>query len=134
MYWNGKILHPGSITDYSSHLVDIMPTILEITRVQYPAIYKEEQINPVDGVSLLPLIVGVAPERNEPLFWQWANGKAIRKEKWKLVSDQSGPWELYDMETDQTETNDLINEFPEVADELMTEWEKWLNESNIKSD
>ena len=42
------------------------------------------------------------------------------------------PWELYDMEVDQTETNDLIDDYPEVVEELKTEWENWLNESNIE--
>ena len=41
-------------------------------------------------------------------------------------------WEVYDMEVDQTETNDLIDDYPEVAEELKTEWENWLNESNIE--
>ncbi len=36
MYWKGKIIEPGSITDYPSHLVDIMPTILEVSRCRLP--------------------------------------------------------------------------------------------------
>jgi arylsulfatase len=131
MYWKENIINPGSITDFPSHLIDIMPTLLEVTGVGYPERYDDERINPVDGISLLPLSRGIEPQRNAPLFWQWANGKAIRKGKWKLVSDHSGPWELYDMETDQTETNDLTNEFPEIAGELRTDWENWLNENNI---
>ena len=132
MYWKGKIQQPGTITDYPSHLVDVMPTILEVSGTHYPELYKEEPINPADGVSLLPLTGCVEPQRDEPIFWQWANGKAIRKGKWKLVSDHSGPWELYDMEVDQTETNDLIDDYPEVTEELKTEWKKWLEDSNIE--
>ena len=128
MYWKDKIIDPGSITDYPSHLIDIMPTILEITGANYPEIFDNENILPMDGVSLLPLCKGIEPRRNEPLFWQWANGKAIRKGKWKLVSDHQEPWELYDMDVDQTETNDLINEFPEVAEELIHAWENWMKE------
>ena len=132
MYWKGKIQQPGTITDYPSHLVDVMPTILEVSGTHYPELYKEEPINPADGVSLLPLTGCVELQRDEPIFWQWANGKAIRKGKWKLVSDHSGPWELYDMEVDQTETNDLIDDYPEVTEELKTEWKKWLEDSNIE--
>ena len=130
VYWKGKILNPGSITDFPSHLIDIMPTILETTGANYPEMYDNENINPVDGVSLLPLINGAEAVRIEPLFWQWQNGKAIRKGKWKLVSDNKGPWELYDMEIDQTETNDLIDDFPDVAKELEVDWENWINESS----
>ena len=131
MYWKGKIVNPGSITDFPSHLIDIMPTILEVTGADYPETYNNETINPVDGVSLLSVLNGVEPQREEPLFWQWQSGKAIRKGKWKLVSDNKGPWELYNMDIDETETNDLVNEFPEVVKELTTDWGNWLKESEI---
>lgn len=131
IYWKGKISNPGSITDFPSHLIDVMPTILEVTRANYPETYDGEQINPVDGVSLLPLINGAEAQRHVPLFWQWQNGKAIRKGKWKLVSDNKGPWELYDMDTDQTETRDLVDKFPEVVKEMESEWENWINNGSI---
>lgn len=131
MYWKGKILNPGNITDFPSHLIDIMPTILEVTGAEYPKNYNNEEINPVDGVSLFSLANGVVQEREEPLFWQWQNGKAIRKEEWKLVSDNNGPWELYNMNVDQTETNDVIKKFPKVAQELIVDWEKWITDSEI---
>lgn len=130
MYWKGKILKPGSITDYPSHLIDIMPTILEITGASYPEIFNGEKIHPVDGISLLPLASGVEPERVEPLFWQWQDGKAIRQGKWKLVSDYDKPWELYDMEIDQTETNNVIRKFPEVAKDLQDMWDTWISGSD----
>jgi arylsulfatase len=132
VYWKGNISLPGRITDFPSHLIDIMPTILEITGAEYPKTYHSERINPVDGVSLLPLIRGGEVQRNEPLFWQWQNGKAIRKGKWKLVSDNNGPWELYNMESDQTETNNLIDESQEIAKDLEVHWDKWINQSQSK--
>jgi arylsulfatase len=126
VYWKGHISTPGSIIDFPSHLIDVMPTILEITGTDYPQTYNGERINPVDGISFLPLLEGGEVERDEPLFWQWKDGKAIRKSKWKLVSDHNGPWELYDMESDQTETRNLINEFPEIAQDLEVQWVQWM--------
>lgn len=120
------------IINYPSHLIDIMPTILEITGTSYPDEFKNGKVNPYDGVSLLPLIKGIEPKRETPIFWEWRNGKAIRKGKWKLVSDDNGPWELYDMTIDQTETNDLVEKFPEIVEGLIADWENWINES-IKS-
>jgi len=129
MYWKGKIVDPGSITDYPSHLVDIMPTILEVTGAEYPELFNNEIIHPIDGISLVPLTTGVEPDRGKPMFWQWSQGKAIRKGKWKLVSDNKGPWELYDMDVDQTETKDLIGEYPDIAEDMIKDWEKWMEES-----
>jgi arylsulfatase len=129
IYWKGEIAEPGGISDFPSHLIDIMPTVLDITGAEYPQSYSNEQINPVDGISLLPILKGKETVREEPLFWQWQRGKAIRKGKWKLVSDNNEPWELYNIEVDQTETNDLVNEYPEIAADLITEWENWITES-----
>jgi len=131
--WRGKIVEPGSISDFPSHLIDIMPTLLEITGTEYPQWYNNEPINPVNGISLLPVLNGEDPQRGEPLFWQWQDGKAIRSGQWKMVSDNNGPWELYNMEIDQTETNDLMKEFPEVATNLISEWEDWINNSGTEN-
>ena len=132
MYWKGKIINPGNINNFPSHLIDIMPTVLEVTGADYPMNYNNEIINPVDGISLLSATKGIKPQRDEPLFWQWQKGKAIRNGKWKLVSDNNGPWELYDMEIDQTETKDLIQDFTEVAEDLTTKWDNWMKESATK--
>ncbi len=131
VYWKGRVVNPRTFNDFPSHLVDIMPTILEITGAGYPREYQGEPINPGDGVSLLPLINGNNTSRAKPIFWQWQNGKAIRKGKWKLVSDNKGPWELYDMEVDQTETHNLIDEYPKVANDLEKAWEHWINQSGV---
>lgn len=117
------------IINYPSHLIDIMPTILEISGAKYPKEFENGKVNPYDGVSLLPLFKGIEPKRNGPIFWKWSNGKAIRKGKWKLVSDNNGPWELYDMTLDQTETNNLVEKFPEIVEGLKADWENWINES-----
>ena len=76
--------------------------------------------------KLTPLLEQRLPVREKPLFWQWADGKAIRKGKWKLVSDNNEPWELYDVSHDQTETDNLIDEYPHVAEELKREWHEWM--------
>ena len=132
IYWKGKISKPGRISDYPSHLIDIMPTLLEITGSEYPAMFENEKINPMDGISLLQILYDRFPERIEPIFWQWQDGKAIRKDNWKLVSDNNGPWELYDMSEDQTETSNLIIKYPEVAGELKSAWERWITTATGK--
>ncbi|GAG29590.1 unnamed protein product, partial [marine sediment metagenome] len=63
--------------------------------------------------------------RKTPLFWKWANGKAVLKGKWKLVA-WGKKWELFDMEKDKTETTDLSATHPEVVNELKSLHEEWL--------
>ena len=47
-------------------------------------------------------------------FWEHIGNRAVRQGKWKLVARRpTGPWQLYDMEADRTETNDLSQQHPE---------------------
>lgn len=110
VYWPAKIKETNRIVDFPSHFIDIMPTILEITGADYPQTYNNKKITPVKGISLLPIFNNQTLTRDVPLYFQWHKGKAIRDGKWKLVSDQNGPWELYDMSIDKTETNDLSDD------------------------
>jgi arylsulfatase len=106
------------------HLIDIMPTLTDITGAEYPGESKEKNIPPMQGVSLLPVFHGKMHSRKEPLYWQWANSSAIRKGDWKLV--RTGlKWELYNMKKDRTENNDLASQFPERVKELGELWDKW---------
>ncbi len=128
VYWPKVIKDTNRIVDFASHFIDIMPTILEITGAEYPTEYNGHNITPVKGISLLPVIKKQPIEREEPLFWQWDKGKAVRQGKWKLVSDENSPWELYDMSVDKTETNDLIEEYPEVANRLDSLYNNWYRQ------
>jgi len=61
------------------------------------------------------------------LFWEHEGHAAIRKGRWKLVSDDPSEynlWELYDMEVDRTETTDLALKHPEITNQLIKLWEK----------
>ncbi len=128
--WPDKMNQTNRIIDHPSHLIDIMPTILEVAGANYPTTFNDQAILPYDGESLLPTLLEERidkRERAKPLYFKWAEGKAIRKEQWKLVSDNNGPWELYNMETDQTETKNLVDEYPRIADALKGEWTEWID-------
>jgi arylsulfatase len=62
------------------------------------------------------------------LCWEWAGNCAIRRGRWKLVWDTLNPqhrWELYDIEVDRTELNDLAGELPQVVAELSEAYARW---------
>ena len=65
------------------------------------------------------------------IFWEHEANRAVRKGKWKLVSAASfdypfiNDWELYDMEADRTETNNLAGDHQELVKELSAAWEEW---------
>jgi arylsulfatase len=80
----------------------------------------------MEGISLLPALQGKRASRPNPIFWEHEGNRAVRMGKWKAVAvDPEGRWELYDIDTDRTEMNDLAAKYPERVKEMVRLWEEW---------
>ena len=123
--WPDVIGDAGGITDQLAHVIDLMPTFLEAAGVAQPVDFNGSPVHPVDGRSLLPILKGGSREPASELYWQWSRGRAIRQGQWKLVAVRDEPWELYDLEADGTELNDLAKAQPERVAELERLWQAW---------
>ena len=85
--WPTVITKKGSINRHAVHLIDVMPTVQQITGAPYPKTFKGQPVIPMQGESFLRALQGNAmPLRTRPLFWEWKNGAAIRDGNWKLVT------------------------------------------------
>jgi arylsulfatase A-like enzyme len=123
-HWPETIKNQGRISQHVGHFIDIMPTLMEVSGARYPSLHNGMPITPVEGESLLPAMQGKEKPRKKPLFWQWSKGKAVRTEKWKAVS-WNGDWELYNMQTDKTETSDVAKKYPDVVAKLTSLYDQW---------
>lgn len=130
--WPGKIPKTGQITQQVGHIIDVMPTCLEIANGQYPSQYKDREILPVEGKSLVPIFEGKTRKGHEALFWELLGYRAVRKGDWKLISHKHKPWELYNLKTDRGETNDLANQYPDTVLELTALYTAWAKRCNAK--
>jgi arylsulfatase A-like enzyme len=126
--WPGKI-PAGKVYDQPVWALDILPTACAVAGAKLDA--------DLDGVNLLPFLSGEnAKSPHDALFWRFSPQKAIRKGSWKLVDwrdfekKKNSGWELYDLERDVGEKNNLAAERPKVVAELRDAWEKW-NKGNI---
>lgn len=125
--WPAKV-KADTKTPQVGHIIDFMPTFLELAGGKYPAEFKGEQILPVEGRSLAPILEGKTREPHQQVCWEWSGNCAIRQGQWKLVWDtlnKSKQWELYDLETDRTETHGLSSVQPDRVKAMKADYETW---------
>ena len=123
--WPEVIEEKGALTHQAGHVMDVMPTLCEIAGVSYPETYNGQTVLPAEGKSLLPVLVGEAREDHDVLCWEHLGNRAVRQGKWKIVAAKSEPWELYDLDEDRTETNNLAGQSPDQVERMARIWDDW---------
>lgn len=118
----------GKITDQPAHLIDFMATLLEISKADYPAKIGRRTIDPLQGKSLLPILRGGVREPHDPLYFHFANDRALRSGDWKIASAKLGKWELYNLADDRTELHDLASKHPDKVKAMVAQWHKIARE------
>ncbi len=125
----------GSIVDAPAHLIDVLPTLAAAAGANYPEQRGDAWIQPLEGVNLLPALAGHALERERPLGFEHHGNQALRDGHWKVVSayrkGEERRWELYDMQTDRTELNDLSKRDPQRLASMVAAWEAWANRVGV---
>ncbi len=121
------------ISSEKIHLIDLMPTILSLTNSSSDNY--SEYIFDLPGVDFSASLRGAKVERDDPMYFQFNNGKAIIEDNWKLVAKGNKEWELFDLSRDKTETTNLSDKEPEVYDDLIEKWNRWdQSNSDIKEE
>jgi len=129
-YWPNGFEAKNMISHFPGHFIDIMATFVDITGADYPTEFNGQKIIPMQGMSLMPVLNGEIVTRDKPLFWQWSRGKAVRDGEWKIVSQGlDTPWELYNVQEDPTETNNLASMHPEIVGKMDAQYKSWLAEN-----
>ncbi len=126
MRWPGGIKAGTTDARISAH-IDLMPTILDACGVNVPQLPHGRKI---DGTSLLK------PAKERSLFFQWHRGDApdpfracaVLTERWKLVGTAKQTAELYDLQADPAEANDLAAQQPEVVARLRRSYDEWFTD------
>ncbi|MGB0598179.1 MAG: sulfatase-like hydrolase/transferase [Rubripirellula sp.] len=117
-------LEGGKKCDVPMWSTDLFATALDAAGLPMP---KEK---PLDGKSILPALKGETDSLHDELYWSSAGEKgkwAVRSGNWKLVAEKKRI-ELFDLEKDLGETNDLAAKHREVVSELTAKYNAWLDE------
>lgn len=123
-YWPGGPIQPDTITDQPGHLIDFMATALELSGGTYPKTHRGEPVRPLRGKSLVPVLEGSTRVPHEAIFLKFNKYKALRAGPWKIAWEK-GPWELYNIESDRCELNDLADQHPDLVKTLVERYDTW---------
>ena len=106
------------------HITDIMPTCVEVAGARYPDSFGERAIQPMEGVSLVPSFRNDGWRRGRPIWFEHEGNRAVRDGPWKLVNRHPGRWELYNIDDDRTEQNDLVASERHRVRNMAAYWER----------
>ena len=124
-------MRPQGILHAPCHVTDILPTILEAAGAHYPTELGGHALQRPDGESLIPLLSGKPWLRQQPLFWEHEGNAAARVGNLKLVRQFDRPWELYDMERDRTELNNLATRNAPLVRDLESQYKRWAESIGV---
>ena len=129
--WPQKIKNP-SIVHGPTHIIDIAATIYEAANAIYPKEYNGNPITPLEGESFLEVTNGDNWERTNPIFWEHEGSRAMRDGEWKLVSEVGEGWELYKMNEDRTELNNLAEKEKARLSKMQNSYLEWMKRCGVE--
>jgi len=122
--WPAGIKARGQLRHDPGHLIDLLPTALEITGAKLPEKVASLSVPPLPGKSLVPAFAKDGAVQRDLLWFYHDGHRAVRVGDWKLVSRDDQPWELYDLRKDRGENRNLAAKHPQKVMELELAWLK----------
>jgi len=123
-HWPKGIAARGELRQNPGHVIDLTPTILEVAGAPRPGKVEDHTAPAPPGKSLMPAFARDGAVAHEGLWWEHEGNRAFRVGDWKVVAaGEDGPWELYNLGEDRTETRNLAEAHPEKVRDLVRRWE-----------
>ncbi len=125
-HWPAGIRAKGELRRTPGHVIDLVPTVLELAGVEARVWGDDPQAPPLPSKSLTPVFDAdaVQPAPRE-LWWSHEGNKALRVGDWKVVMGRPAhQWELFDLSKDRTETHNLAAAQPERLRAMVARWEE----------
>lgn len=130
VHWPARIREHGAYRQQVCHVIDLLPTCLDVAGAAYPKTLRGQPILPPEGLSLAPAFDN-QPVGHEALYFEHLGNRAVRVGDWKLVAGSDGPWELYNMRTDRTELRNQAQHHPDIVSRLKSMYDLWAHRCNV---
>lgn len=136
MSWPNGLKQTNQVIRRPQHVIDIVPTILDIANVPHLSTLNNDQsspaIEPVDGQSFTDVLSDNKAAQTRLLFWEHEGNAAVRDGDWKVVKANKKPWELYNLADDPTELKNLAKKNKEKVTELAAQYDSWAEKTNVR--
>jgi len=127
--WPKGIAARGELRHNPAHLIDIVPTVLDIAGGKRAESVDGKPVPPAPGKSLVPAFAKDGAVTHDYLWWMHEKNRALRVGDWKIVAaGADSPWELYDLTTDRAEAKNLAAKQSERVKEMAAVWTKHTEE------
>jgi arylsulfatase A-like enzyme/acetyl esterase/lipase len=125
VHWPRGVVGRGDLRRQPVHVVDVVPTVLDLAGVRPPQEHEGEPVPPLHGRSFVASLADAAAQPADDAIWWCHEGhRAVRVGDWKLVALRDKPWELYDLAADRCETKDRAGAEPARVAALEKEWNR----------
>ena len=121
----------GTLMHQPHHLIDLMPTFLDLAAATYPETRAGHTLPPLPGESMRAALHGKDTPREQPLCWEHEGNRAVRDGACKLLAIHGQPWELYHMDDDRTELRDLAAQEPERVHAMTAIYDTWATQCGV---
>jgi arylsulfatase len=129
VHWPNGLAARGELRHDPAHLIDVVPTVLELVGGKRFEAWEEIPVPPAPGKSLVPTLAKDGSVSHECLWWLHEGNRALRMANWKIVAaGTKAEWELYNLTTDRAESNNLATSEPDRVRELADLWEQHFDD------
>ncbi len=136
VHWPNGIKEKGKFRNQLGHVIDFLPTVLELTNAVYPTKNKGNEVFPYQGGSLIPTFTN-NKQKSRTLYFEHIANRGLIENDWKIVCTGTRekpfitPWELFNLKNDRVEMNNLAEKYPEKLEQLSKKWDEWANKNNV---
>ena len=131
--------HQGTLNHSLLHVMDLLPTFLDIAGIKQPQPQDKSEIATIQGKSLLPLLSNSKPNirtESDWLGWELFGNRAIRQGDWKLLyllpaAGGTGDWELFNLKEDPAEMHDQTASHSEKKAGMLKFWDEYVTRNGV---